>query len=158
MKSAQIHSKSQAFSAAHAQRGGRGTSAGLDEAGPGSTIGSWRLKQAMGWFMGNLWGIYMGFIWDLLYFSQYDGMISELCELLSDVGKANARNLPWYGMVYDGSISADDQCWWYNIVQWWNICVCIYIYGLWGYGIVGLYVMDHGVISELLYNIGKPMP
>ena len=52
----------------------------------------------------------MGFIWDLLYFSQYDGMISELCELLSDVGKANARNLPWYGMVYDGSISADDQC------------------------------------------------
>jgi hypothetical protein len=58
----------------------------------------------------------MGFIWDLCgiywiygiyYFSQYDGMISEL---LSDVGKANARNLPWYGMVYDGSISADDQC------------------------------------------------
>ena len=53
-------------------------------------------------FMGNLWHL-----WNLLYFSQYDGMISEL---LSDVGKANARNLPWYGMVYDGSISADDQC------------------------------------------------
>ena len=38
------------------------------------------------------------------------------------------------------------------------MCMHIYIYGLWGYGIVGLYVMDHGVISELLYNIGKPMP
>ena len=56
-------------------------------------------------YVGGVWDLWD--LWDLLYFSQYDGMISEL---LSDVGKANARNVPWYGMVDDGSISADDQC------------------------------------------------
>ena len=47
---------------------------------------------------------------DLLYFSQYDGMMSDL---LSDVGKANARNT-YHGMGWFMTdplvlmISADD--------------------------------------------------
>ena len=36
--------------------------------------------------------------------------------------------------------------------------IYIWIMGLWDCGIVGLWVMDYGMISELLYNIGKPVP